>query len=149
VSQPQPASDGSPDAVTLHSPVDTPAGAATRFAVELAAWVMVPWAVGRAVGWLPAALVLVAVVVATGTFNAAGDKRHEGVIVPGLVRLILEAALAIGAVVAAAYLWGPAGAVPVAALVVAAAVLGRRRSEWLLRGGVAGGRDGVSGAARA
>jgi hypothetical protein len=120
------------------NPLDTPVGAATRFAVEVAAWVVVPWAVGRAVGWIAAAVVLIAILAATGTFNAAGDKPHEGVIVPGPARLALEAALGIGAVVAAGYLWGAVGAAPMAALVVAAGVAGRRRSAWLLRGGTAG-----------
>jgi Protein of unknown function (DUF2568) len=119
------------------NPVDTAAGAATRFAVEVAAWVLVPWAVWRAAGWIAAILVLLAIVAATGTFNAAGDKRHEGVTVPGPVRLALEAALGIGATVAAAYLWGPVGAVLLAVLVVAAAIAGRRRGVWLVHGGVA------------
>ena len=123
---------------TWQNPLDTPAGAATRFAVEVAAWVVVPWAVGRAVGWIPAAAVLIAIVVATGTFNAAGDKRPEGVTVPGPARLALEAALGIGVVVAAGYLWGAVGAALIAALVIAAGVAGRRRSAWLMRGGAAG-----------
>jgi hypothetical protein len=122
---------------TWQNPLDTPAGAATRFAVEVAAWVVVPWAVGRAVGWIPAAVALVAILAATGTFNAASDKPHEGVTVPGRARLALEAALGIG-VVAAGYLWGAVGAALIAALVVAAGVAGRRRSAWLLRGGAAG-----------
>jgi hypothetical protein len=121
-----------------HNPVDTAAGAAFRFAVEVAAWMLIPWAVARAGGWIPALVVLVAVTAATGTFNAAGDKRREGVTVPGPVRLALEAALGVGAVVAAGYLWGPVGAVPLAALVVAAAVAGHRRSAWLLQGGPGG-----------
>jgi hypothetical protein len=121
-----------------YSPADTPTGAITRFAVELAAWVLVPWAVGRAVGWIAGVVVLVAIVAATGTFNAAGDKRDEGVTVRGPVRLALEAALGVGATVAAGYLWGRAGAVPVAVLVVVAAVAGRRRGAWLLQGGGAG-----------
>jgi len=120
------------------NPLDTPAAATTRFAVEVAAWVVVPWAVGRRVGWIPAAVALVAIVAATGTFNAAGDKRHEGVTVPGPARLALEAALGIGAVVAAGYLWGAVGAALIAGLVVVAAVAGRRRGAWLLRGGVVG-----------
>jgi hypothetical protein len=123
---------------TWQNPLDTPAGAATRFAVEVAAWVVVPWAVGRAVGWIPAPVALVAILAATGTFNAASDKRHEGVTVPGRARLALEAALGIGVVVAAGYLWGAVGAALIAALVVAAGVAGRRRSAWLLRGGAAG-----------
>jgi hypothetical protein len=131
-------SDRTTDAA-WHNPADTPAGATTRFAVELAAWVLVPWAVARAVGWIAGLVVLVVIVAATGTFNAAGDKRHEGVTVPGPVRLALEAALGVGATVAAGYLWGQAGAVPLAALVVVAAVAGRRRSAWLLQGAAAGG----------
>jgi hypothetical protein len=124
--------------VAWQNPLDTPAGAATRFAVEVAAWVVIPWAVGRAAGWMAAAAVLIAIVAATGTFNAAGDKRHEGVKVPGPARLALEAALGIGASVACGYLWGPLAAAPIALLVVAAAITGRGRSAWLLRGGVAG-----------
>lgn len=130
-------SDRATDAAR-YSPADTPVGAATRFAVEVAAWVLVPWAVGRAAGWIAGVVVLVVIVAATGTFNAVGDKRHEGVTVPAPVRLALEAGLGIGATVAAGYLWGPAGAVPVAVLVVAAAVAGRRRGAWLLQGGGAG-----------
>ena len=143
-------SDRTTDAAR-YSPADTPTGATTRFAVELAAWALVPWAVSRAVGWIAGVVVLVAIVAATGTalkarqsikatgtFNAAGDKRHEGVTVRGPVRLALEAALGVGATVAAGYLWGRAGAVPVAVLVVVAAVAGRRRGAWLLQGGGAG-----------
>ena len=130
-------SDRTTDAAR-YSPADTPTGATTRFAVELAAWVLAPWAVSRAVGWIAGVVVLVAIVAATGTFNAAGDKRHEGVTVRGPVRLALEGALGVGATVAAGYLWGRAGAVPVAVLVVVAAVAGRRRGAWLLQGGGAG-----------
>jgi hypothetical protein len=123
---------------TGRNPVDTPAGASTRFVVEVAAWVLGPWAVARAFGWIPAVVVLVVLVVATGSFNAAGDKRHEGVTVPGPVRLLVEAGLALVALAAAGYLWGVIGAVVLGALVVVAAVAGRRRNAWLLRGGAAG-----------
>ncbi len=114
-------------------PADTGVGAALRFVVEVAAWVVIARAVGSAVGGLLTYVLVVAVLIGvTATFNAEGDKRNQGVVVPGPVRLALEAALAAGLIIAAAYLWGGRGLLAAVVLAGAAAYTGRRRYAWLL-----------------
>lgn len=114
------------------SPADTPAGAATRFLVELAAWGLGAAAAWQQGGWLLGLVVLAALVALPATFNARGDKAHEGVVVPGPVRQLIEALLGAVAVVSAAIVWGLPGALLLVGLVAVAAVAGRRRSVWLV-----------------
>lgn len=66
------------------SPCDTPASAVTRFLIEVAAWVLGPWAAVDAGLPLWGGLILAGGLVALpATFNAAGDKQKDNVLVPG------------------------------------------------------------------
>ena len=62
--------------------VDSPAGAATRFGVELCAWIAAPWAAAHW-SWIAAVLVLVVLVALPAAFNVPGDKHHGGRAVSG------------------------------------------------------------------
>jgi len=128
--------------------VDSPAGAATRFAVELCAWVAAPWAAAQW-SWVAGALVLAVLVALPATFNVPGDKHHGGRAVSGRVRIGIELVLVAAAVVGAVLAW-PAWAVAgVATLVVADLVVGLPRWAWLLRstvtvdGGISCGSSGL------
>ena len=112
-------------------PEDTPLRAATRFAVELMAWVAVPWALWtRSVALaLVAALVLV---LTPATFNVPGDKQVTGVAVPGWARVLVELVLYGAAAWGVATLeGGPVGGL-VAALVAGLAVVQVPRWRWML-----------------
>jgi hypothetical protein len=120
--------------------VDSPAGAATRFAVELCAWIAAPWAAAQW-SWVVGLLVLVALVALPATFNVPGDKHHGGRAVSGPVRIGIELVLVAAAVLGAVLAW-PAWAVAgVAILVAADLVVGRPRWAWLIRSTAAAGRD--------
>lgn len=119
------------DAVGL-SPADTPFGAAIRFLVEVAAWGTITAVMADVYGWIVGIAVLLLLFAVSGTFNAEGDKRTQGVVVPGPVRLGLEVALALGFVGAAGILWGTVGALGALVLVAIAGFAGRRRVAWLL-----------------
>jgi hypothetical protein len=112
--------------------VDSPAGAATRFAVELCAWVAAPWAAAQW-SWVAGVLVLVVLVALPATFNVPGDKHHGGRPVSGRVRIGIELVLVAAAVIGAVAAW-PAWAVAgVGILVAADLVAGLPRWAWLLR----------------
>jgi hypothetical protein len=119
----------------LVSPHDTPTGAVTRFLMELASWVLGPWAAVDAGLPLPVGLLLAVCLVALpATFNARGDKAKDGVLVPGVVRLGIEAFLGLVVLVAATALWGGPGALVAGLFLAVAGVTGRRRARWLLAG---------------
>jgi hypothetical protein len=112
--------------------VDSPAGAATRFGVELTAWVAAPWA-AASWSWVAAVLLLVVLVTLPATFNVPGDKHHGGHGVSGPVRIAIELVLVLAAVVGAGLAWPTWAAAAVVLLAVAYLVLGLPRWAWLLR----------------
>jgi len=116
----------SPDAV------DSPAGAATRFGMELAAWVAAPWAAARW-SWLLAVVVLVVLIAIPAVFNVPGDKHQAGRPVTGATRIAIELVLFTAAVIGAAVAWPSWAAAAVALLALVAVVVGLRRWRWLLR----------------
>jgi len=112
--------------------VDSPTGAATRFAVELCAWTAAPWAAAQW-SWAASVVVLVVLVGLAATFNVPGDKHHGGRAVSGPVRIGIELVLVAAAVIGAVLVW-PAWAVAgVGFLVAADLVVGLPRWAWLLR----------------
>jgi len=112
--------------------VDPPAGAATRFAMEVVAWVAAPWAAAQW-SWVLAVTVLVVLVVLPATFNVPGDKHHDGRPVSGPIRIGIELVLFTAAVIGAVLAWPVWAAVAIGALAVAAVVVGLPRWAWLLR----------------
>ena len=120
----------------LPNPYDTPASAATRFAMELAAWSAGPLAVYQATDSLTlAGLSLAALLAVPARCNTPGDKHKDGPIpTPGPVRLAIEVGLMAMAVGGAAMVWPAPVAAGIAATAVAAVISGARRSRWLLAG---------------
>jgi len=111
-------------------PADTPLSAASRFLVELAAWILVPWALGR--GSVTVAVIALVVLVALpATFNTPGDKKVTGIPVSGHVRIGIEGVLFLAAAWGAVQILpGPVDVVAVVAL-VAAAIVQVPRWRWL------------------
>ena len=127
--------------------VDSPAGAATRFGVELCAWVAAPWALAH---WSSAAgaLVVIVLVALPATLNVPGDKHHGGRAVSGPVRIGIELVLVAAAVVGAVLAWPVWAVAGVGLLVAADLVVGLPRWAWLLRS-TAAVDEGTSTPARA
>ena len=117
------------------SPYDTGASSALRFAMELLAWTLGPWAAVELTGsgWaaIPALLALVAL---PGAFNTPGDKNQTGIATPGPVRIVIELLLFSVAVAGAWYVWPTWAAILVTVVAVAAIVAGRARYRWLADG---------------
>lgn len=114
---------------------DTPTSAATRFAIEVVAWIAGPWAAYNLTrSLLSAATALVVLVGMPAALNTPGDKNVVCVAVPGLVRVLVEAGLAAVAVGGAWLVWPALAAVAVTSLSVALVVTGLRRYRWLLQG---------------
>jgi hypothetical protein len=113
--------------------VDTPVGAATRFLVELVAWVSVPLAVAEHNRFF--AVVLFVVLVALPTvLNVPGDKHQPApVAVSGTVRILVEILLFVAAVVGSAYAFPWWATACVVVLVVVASVAQLPRWRWLRR----------------
>jgi asparagine N-glycosylation enzyme membrane subunit Stt3 len=107
-----------------HSP-DTPAAAALRFALEVGAWL----AILQAWGWWA----LVLAVLALALFNARGDKKVQGILVPGPLRVVLEIGVFLLGSLAAAQWIGPLAGLLMAMAVLLLIVVGRERYRWLLR----------------
>ena len=120
----------------LPNPYDTPASAATRFAMELAAWSAGPLAVYEATDSLAlAGLSLAVLLAAPALFNTPGDKHKDGpVCTPGPGRLAIEVGLIAVAVGGAAMVWPTPVAAAVTATAVAAVISGAPRTRWLLQG---------------
>ncbi|MGI9623743.1 MAG: DUF2568 domain-containing protein [Acidimicrobiales bacterium] len=120
----------------LPNPYDTPTSAATRFAMELAAWSAGPLAVYKATDSLALAGLSLSVLLAVpALFNAPGDKHKDGpVATPGPARLAIEVGLFAVAVGGAVMVWPTPVAACIAATALAALVSGAPRSRWLLQG---------------
>lgn len=114
----------------MDHPVDTPLSAASRFLVELAAWILTPWALGR-VSVNAAVTALVVLMALPATFNTPGDKKVTGVPVSGRVRITIEGVLFVAAAWGAVQvLPGPLGVIAVIVL-VAVGVVQVPRWRWL------------------
>lgn len=117
------------------SPFDTPASSATRFAMEIIAWVGGPWAAATVAGsrWaaVPALLILFAL---PALFNTPGDKHSTPIATPGPIRIAIEALLIIVATASAWYLWPSWVAISVSVLAVTTVAFGMRRYRWLATG---------------
>lgn len=115
------------------NPYDTPVSAASRFGIELVAWIAGPWALAAGVGsgWVavPAVAVLVAL---PALFNVPGDKKVTGVAIPGQLRVAIEIFLLLVAVVGAWLVWPRWIALVVALLGIVMLVAGVPRYRWLL-----------------
>ncbi len=115
------------------NPLDTRLSAATRFAIELVAWIAGPWAAAEIVGaWWMTIPTLAVLVALPGVFSTPGDKRHVVVAVPGRIRLLIEIVLAAVAIVAALVVWTYIGVIVVTVIVVAMFVTGAARMKWLV-----------------
>jgi len=116
-------------------PFDTPSSSASRFGIELVAWIAGPWAAADLFGsnWVavPAALILLAL---PAIFNTPGDKHTTGIATPGPVRIAIEMLLLIVAVISAWLVWPTWAAGLVTMLGVALIVTGLPRYRWLLAG---------------
>lgn len=117
------------------SPYDTPWSAASRFLIELAAWVAGPWAVAEITGsgwWaIPTAVVLLGL---PALFNTPGDKEFDGIPTPGPVRIAIEMLLLAAAVAGAWIAWPPWAGVVVSVLGMVMLVTGVPRYRWLAAG---------------
>ncbi len=116
-----------------------PANLALRFAVELAAlagFAVLAWTMAS--GWLRPVAAIFAVLVAAAlwtTFNVPGDPSRSGaapVVVPGLVRLILELAILLGGVLAFHLAGQSWPALILAGLIALHYALSFERLRWLL-----------------
>lgn len=124
-----------PNPVTGPSPFDTPMSSATRFLMEVIAWVAGPWAAATATGsrWaaVPALLLLFAL---PALFNTPGDKHATPIATPGPIRIAIEALLIAVATASAWYLWPAWVAILVSLLAALTVLFGRRRYLWLASG---------------
>lgn len=115
------------------NPLDTVASGASRFAVEIAAWVAGPWAAAGLAGtWIATIPTLIVLIALPGAFSTVGDKRQVVVAVPGRVRLLIELVLIAVAISSAFLVWTPIGGIIVAVLAALMLVTGFRRAKWLL-----------------
>ena len=115
------------------NPLDTVASGASRFAVEIAAWVAGPWAAAELAGtWIATIPTLIVLIALPGAFSTVGDKRQVVVAVPGRVRLLIELVLIAVAISSAFLVWTPIGGIIVAVLAALMLVTGFRRVKWLL-----------------
>ncbi len=117
------------------SPYDTHISSATRFLIELTAWIAAPWAAADLWGGWAAVPTLIVLLGLPSLFNTPGDKNTTaGVDTPGPVRIGIEMVLL------AAALWGAWTVWPiwlaVVVTVVGAAMLasGVPRYRWLASG---------------
>lgn len=117
------------------SPYDTPASSASRFGIELVAWVAGPWAAAEAAGsaWV-AIPVLIVLLGLPAVFNTPGDKHTTGVATPGPLRIVIEMFLLAVALGSAWYIWPPWAAILVTVLGVALLATGIPRYRWLAAG---------------
>lgn len=117
------------------SPFDTAASSASRFGIELVAWVAGPWAAAELTGsgWaaVPALIILLGL---PSVFNTPGDKNTTGVATPGPIRIGIEMLLLVVAVGSAWYVWPVWAAVAVTTLGVVLLATGMPRYRWLAAG---------------
>jgi len=115
------------------NPLDSSFSAASRFGIEIVAWVAGPWAAADITGsWLMTIPALAVLVALPGVFSTTGDKRHVVVAVPGRIRFLIEVFLAVVAIASALLVWTVIGAVVVAIIAVIMFVAGAPRAKWLL-----------------
>jgi hypothetical protein len=91
---------------------------------------------GGTAGVLLAAAFVVAASLVWGTFNVPGDPSRSGkapVPVPGLIRLLVELDLLIGAAVMTGFVWSLLPGIVFGVLVVLHYAAGHRRIAWLLQ----------------
>ena len=108
------------------SPHDTVLSAALRFVLELAAL----FAIGAAFGvfnFLISVFML-------ALFNAKGDKRFQGLLVSGAMRLIIEIGIALMGIYGTLYAFGAIWAGIFGAVWAVYLYFGRERLLWLARG---------------
>jgi len=128
------------------SPYDTPWSSGTRFGMELAAWVLGPWAAGDLFGspWaaLPTLLILLAL---PSVFNTPGDKKVTGIATPGPARIVIEMLLLAVAIIGAWIVWPVWAAVLVVILAGATVTTGMPRYRWLAAQTASARADGNTG----
>lgn len=126
-------SENTSSAAKFDNPLDTVLSGASRFAIEVVAWVAGPWAAADLTGtWLMTIPALAILVALPGVFSTLGDKKHVVVAVPGPVRLLIEVILSAVAIASAALVWTFVGGIIVAAVVVVMFITGAKRAKWLL-----------------
>ncbi len=108
------------------SPYDTVGAALLRFALELAAL----FAIGQAFG-IGNFLISLA---ALALFNAKGDKRFQGVVVSGSIRLMIEVVVALLGIYATLLVYGTVYAAGFGVIWLGYLFLGRARLLWLAKG---------------
>lgn len=108
------------------SPHDTILTALLRFALELAAL----FGIGAAFGIIN----FVISVGAIGLFNARGDKRFQGIMVSGPVRLMIEVVVAMMGIYGVGIVFGGTWMLVFSVVWLVYLVLARERLLWLARG---------------
>ena len=116
-----------------------PANAGFRFLLEVAAlvcWGIVGWQIADGVvRWILVIVLPVAAATVWGTFRAPGDHSAGGgapVAVHGMVRLVIEFVVLLGAALLAAIVWRPTPGLALGALIVIHYVTTTARVRWLL-----------------
>jgi hypothetical protein len=127
----------------------SPFQAGLRFAIELTAlvcWGAIGWQLGSgATRWLTSIGLILAAAIVWGTFRAPDDHSANGdapVPVPGIVRLLIELDLLLGAAIVSAVLWRPFVGIVLGVAVVAHYAATTRRVRWLLAQRTTGGTSG-------
>lgn len=114
---------------------DTALSASSRFLVEVAAWVGVPWAAFElTLRWWVAVAVGLIVLTLPAVFSTPGDKHQIVVATPGPIRVGIEIILDVVAVWGAWVAWGTSLALGVMVVVAVSVLSGRVRIGWLLAG---------------
>ena len=117
------------------SPFDTPTSSATRFGIEVVAWVAGPWAAADLAGsWVAAIPTAVVLVALPAAFNTPGDKQATGIATPGPIRIVIEMLLLIVAVRSAWLVWPAEAGLFVSGLAFTMLVTGAPRYRWLAAG---------------
>lgn len=116
-----------------------PPQAILRFLVEVAAlvcWAVSGWAIGSgAWSWVLAVALPLAAAAMWGAFRVPGDRSANGearVAVPGIVRLLIELDVLLGAAVVTAIVWSPAIGIGLGAAVIVHYLATLRRVRWLV-----------------
>lgn len=108
------------------SPHDSVLSATLRFVLELAAL----FAIGAAFGVVN----FLISVFALALFNARGDKRFQGILVSGMMRLVIEIGITLMGIYSTLFSFGTMWAGIFGAVWVMYLYLGRERLLWLARG---------------